>query len=699
MRRGLLLATACWCVAGAAAAADADDTVVEQLVVTGTKLEVQSDRYPGMVTVVGGDELRSRGVTTLRSALALVAGVDAPPGGDAGPAGAVPAFWGLQEFDAFLLVVDGVPLGGAFNPNIPALDFTGVERIEVLRGAAPVSYGATSFVGVIQVFHYKAGDTPGLVTASGGTPGIASASLTAGLPQLGDLGQSIMLRAETRGFAQDRSGYDRFHGLYRLGGETPIGRVRLDLEGVVLRQDPYSPHPREGSGLSTRFPLDANVNPLDARQDQDRGQITLGLERDLGAARWVTTASLARTVDSNTRGFLREEFADDGVAVNADGFRQSVGQTDAYVDSYLGFHPTEGLSLAVGADWLYGTGSQRSENFEYAVLPDGSNAPVSTSLPVDEATFAHDRRSFGGLYALGNWSVTDRLFVSGGLRLNVTSEDREGEVVDLHAAPGAPPEADTDSRSKTRLSGSLGVSYALWRSGPDHLRAFASYRDTYKPAAVDFGPEGEGEILEPETAQAWEGGLKGRLLGGRLEWEASLFHMDFENLVIRENLGGLPSLANAGSERFEGGEVEAHWRVTSALMLAANYAHHESVFTDYARLRPDGSVQQLAGNDLELAPHDIAGAGVVYAPPQGVQASAVVHYVGERFLNKGNSVKADACATVDLGVGYAFHDWTVRLVAENVTDERDPVAESELGEAQFYTLPGRTAWIELSHRM
>ena len=238
MRRGLLLATACWCVAGAAAAADADDTVVEQLVVTGTKLEVQSDRYPGMVTVVGGDELRARGVTTLRSALALVAGVDAPPGGDAGPAGAVPAFWGLQEFDAFLLVVDGVPLGGAFNPNIPALDFTGVERIEVLRGAAPVSYGATSFVGVIQVFHYKAGDTPGLVTASGGTPGIASASLTAGLPQLGDLGQSIMLRAETRGFAQDRSGYDRFHGLYRLGGETPIGRVRLDLEGVVLRQDP-----------------------------------------------------------------------------------------------------------------------------------------------------------------------------------------------------------------------------------------------------------------------------------------------------------------------------------------------------------------------------------------------------------------------------------------------------------------------------
>src|SRR3977135_1647572 len=94
----------------------------------------------------------------MATALSLVPGVEAPPGGDAGPSSAVPSFWGLHEFDAFLLVVDGVPWGGAFNPGITTLDFNDVQRVEVLKGAAPVMYGATSFVGVVHVIHYPAGE-------------------------------------------------------------------------------------------------------------------------------------------------------------------------------------------------------------------------------------------------------------------------------------------------------------------------------------------------------------------------------------------------------------------------------------------------------------------------------------------------------------------------------------------------------------
>ena len=125
--------------------------------VTETRIPENVEQVPAHMTILQGDELRARGFTDLRTALSLVAGVEAPPGGDTGPAGAVPSFWGLHEFDAFLLVVDGVPWGGAFNPAIPTLNLNDVERIEILRGAAPVMYGATSFVGVIQVIHYPAG--------------------------------------------------------------------------------------------------------------------------------------------------------------------------------------------------------------------------------------------------------------------------------------------------------------------------------------------------------------------------------------------------------------------------------------------------------------------------------------------------------------------------------------------------------------
>ena len=687
--------TAIGVIAGLLATDARADAVVDPLVVTGTRLPIAASRYPGMVTVVDGNELRVRGVTTLRGALALVAGVDAPPGGDAGPAGAVPAFWGLQEFDAFLLVVDGVPAGGAFNPAIPTLDFRNVERIEVLRGSAPVTYGATSFVGVIQVFHFAAGQARQETGASAGAPGVGSAWLTANLPTLGAFEQTITLAAQTSKFAQDRSQADRAHVLYRAAGDTQAGRWRLDLDGVLLRQDPYSPHPREGSGLSTRFPLDANVNPTDARADQDRLQVNLGFDKDLRWGAWSTLVSAAYTKSHNTRGFLREDFAEDGVTPNADGFRQTVKQTDLYVDTHLVLHPKNDISWVLGADWLYGDGDQRSENFEYAVFPDGRNAPRSTDAPVDESTFASDRRGFGGVYALGQWTPSERLLVTGGVRLNLTKEHRRGEVLDAHSPQDGVVESGPDHRSRTRVSGAASVSYVLWSQGPDRLVGFGGYRNTFKPAAVDFGPEGEGEILDPETAQSWEGGLKGILADGRLEWEASIFRMDFENLVIRENIDGLPALANAGSERFKGSELEVRWRVTPDLSLVVNYAWHRARFTDYARLRPDGSVQQLAGKDLELSPRRIGGAGVIYAPERGFQASAVARYVGRRYLNKSNTVSTPGYTTLDASMGYASAPWTARLLGENLTKRRPPVAESELGDAQFYRMPARVVRLEV----
>ena len=124
---------------------------IDQVTVTATRIAEPVDQVPADVSVVTGHELRARGATNMATALSLVPGVEAPPGGDAGPSSAVPSFWGLHEFDAFLLVVDGVPWGGAFNPAITALHFNDVQRVEVLKGPAPVLYGATAFVGVVQV--------------------------------------------------------------------------------------------------------------------------------------------------------------------------------------------------------------------------------------------------------------------------------------------------------------------------------------------------------------------------------------------------------------------------------------------------------------------------------------------------------------------------------------------------------------------
>src|SRR5205814_2986473 len=127
--------------------------VIPPIEVVATRRPERLHHVPASIEVITGDDLRARGTVSLRDALSLAAGVVIAPGGDGGPASAVPEFWGLREFDAFLLVVDDVPWGGAFNPALATVSLEDVERIEVLRGPAPVTYGATSFVGVVHVVH------------------------------------------------------------------------------------------------------------------------------------------------------------------------------------------------------------------------------------------------------------------------------------------------------------------------------------------------------------------------------------------------------------------------------------------------------------------------------------------------------------------------------------------------------------------
>ena len=122
----------CWRVrpgpqpaSSSAASAPSVPPLYEQVEVVATKVPERVEEVPAAIEVFSGDELRARGVTDLRTALAFAAGVDIAPGGDNGPAASVPEFMGLKEFDAFLLVVDGVPLsGGVFNPALGTLSST-----------------------------------------------------------------------------------------------------------------------------------------------------------------------------------------------------------------------------------------------------------------------------------------------------------------------------------------------------------------------------------------------------------------------------------------------------------------------------------------------------------------------------------------------------------------------------------------------
>src|SRR5437773_9937240 len=228
--------------------------------VVGTRIPERPHDVAASIEVWSGDELRARGATSLKDALALAAGVAIAPGGDAGPASAVPEFWGLREFDAFLLVVDGIPWGGAFNPAISTLNLRDVERIEVMRGPAPVTYGATSFVGVIHVVHRSGAESDRSAEIRGGSFGSGAGSAELPFGNFGQWKSRLSGDFERRGFRDDHTSFSRGHALWRTARVRENGQTWFSADVNILRQEPASPHPREGGGLSTSVPLDANYN-------------------------------------------------------------------------------------------------------------------------------------------------------------------------------------------------------------------------------------------------------------------------------------------------------------------------------------------------------------------------------------------------------------------------------------------------------
>src|SRR5258708_5663532 len=472
--------------------------IKEQGEVGGARLPEAPHDVAGSIEVIDGDTLKAMGATNIREALALAAGVEVGPGGDVGPAGAVPEIWGLREFDAFLLVVDDIPWGGAFNPALTTLNLRDVERIEILRGPAPVTYGSTSFVGVIHVVHTPAAAGRSYLSVRGGSFGSGGAALDMAIPASGAWKSRLSADVDRQGFKDSRTSFVRGHANYR-GARVGSGRKTwLSADLNWLTQNPASPHLRQGAALTTATPLDANYNPANAFLDDTRFSVASGFERPvMQGAKWSLTASYSHSGQRIMRGFLTSA---SNTPDNATGFRENIDIHDIYVDSHVITAERSHVRLVAGADFLFGNGEGRGAVFTYTT-PLAGNAPTVT----EPSTLDRDsgsRRSFFGGYVSAEWTPVARLHISTGVRLNATIE-RHGE--------GA-------STTHARPAGSVGAIVSLWQRGADHVKLFGNYRDTFKPAAFDFSLAEDEGVLKPETARSSDAAVEARAGAGRIDF-------------------------------------------------------------------------------------------------------------------------------------------------------------------------------------
>ncbi|HEV8612625.1 MAG TPA: TonB-dependent receptor, partial [Gemmatimonadales bacterium] len=146
-----------------------------------------------------------------------------------------------------------------------------------------------------------------------------------------------------------------------------------------------------------------------------------------------------------------------------------------------------------------------------------------------------------------------------------------------------------------------------------------------------------------------------------------------------------------------GFELATDVRVGDAISARASYSFHDGKFVDYVQ-DFDGAPTQLAGKRFEMSARQLFSTGVSYAPEVGFIASANLNYTGNRYLNKRNTALVPGFATADLGVGYRWNRFEVRVDGRNLSNRRDAVSESEFGDAQYYRMPARTVQAAIAVR-
>jgi outer membrane receptor protein involved in Fe transport len=689
------------CLAQDDAAANPLASHIDVVQITATRFGEPVQEVPIAMTVITHDELAARGANDLRTALALLGGAGVAPGGDAGPAGATPALLGQRESDDFLLLIDGVPSGGAFVPLFETISLNNVERIEVLRGTAPVYFGTTAFAGTINVIHYAAGKASPDLTFSVGSHGSASVSGARAL-STGPVKQSLAVELSHDQLSDPRTRWNRAQGSYRMALQAWDGDLRVDVNLQSLLQRPGSPTPVGDDGrLTDEVGPDFNQNPSDAHLDTGQAQLVLGYDKLLPLGRWTSTLSWTHTHVNSLTGFLVDGGLDIDEGDNAEGTNQSRTMHDLFFDTHVTDKPLPWLDLTYGLNELWGHAAQDSASFTYRVPPDGALPPPSSQGTPDETATLLDRRSFFGLYAQSRAKLSEDASLLFGLRWNRTTETRRALLAEADDEDDDDGEPLAQSQHTSRLSGSIGGLWEIWRDRTgdlDDVSIYANWGSTFQPTQIDFGVDDALDpLLHPETQRSFQAGLKADGFDGRWDFDLGAFFVDFDNQVVTADVNNTPTLQSGGRQRFKGVEFETSFRPVANLDVSLHGSWEDARYLDFATLIDDTPVN-LAGNRLPLSPTYRAGAGVTWAPPRGLGFSLTADYTGPRWLDETNEAKVSGFTVVDASVSWRFDRTTLALTGTNLTNRRDPVLVSELGEGQIYRMPARRAFVTVTYR-
>ena len=222
---------------------------------------------------------------------------------------------------------------------------------------------------------------------------------------------------------------------------------------------------------------------------------------------------------------------------------------------------------------------------------------------------------------------------------------------------------DRISKTKTdqdpsKFSGRVGLTY-LFDSG---LAPYASYSMLFLPTpGVDF----YGQPFDPTSGEQVEGGLKFQPKGSNSFLTGSVFQITQSNVSVPDPTNPLNTLQQ-GEVRSRGYEIEGVGNLSNGLSFHASWSWLDQEVTKST----DPTIQ---GKRPPLAPKDLLGLAAEYNVSSGALAGlgvgAGLRYVGTRAGDPANTIEVPSYTLFDAFARYVWKSTEFQLSATNVFDK------------------------------
>jgi len=682
-----------------------------EIVVTAQKREEKLQDVPAAVSVLSGDAIAARGSVSLESAQYLVPTLNFRKSGTTINQtlflrGVGTSTFSIAGEPSISTVVDGVVFsrsGEAFS------DLIDVERIEVLRGPQGTLFGKNTSAGVINIVTKRPGDELGGYVEGAAFSNGGEYKIRAGV----DVPFSETVKGRFTAF------YGTYGGNIRnVTRDTRVnGYEHWGVRGVVVAD------PSENLKLTVI---------ADYRESDDDccaeliGTVPTNLTATVlptpkgDKTRRVAQDLITRTTEKSGGVSLQADYTlGDYVVTYIGSYREydntEIRDGDWLPAAYVGFNQlhdrgpqtsntlTQELRLTSPAEqffsYVVGAYYSRAEtervftrNDVVCTLTPAPTVLTACSTPGAVITRPTGTADFGSVfknYALfgqGTAHLTDRLSLIAGLRYTSDKLSVFHQRVTTLAGPGIQPSFGpfNDSTTNDNLSGKAGVQYDL----ADTSTAYATYSRGYKGPAynVFYNLTATGtNVIEAETADSYEVGLKNTLMGGRLILNLAAYYAKYHNFQANnpDVVAGVlvTRFTNAGTISTRGAEMDFLFRPMSDLNISGGLAYTDAK-VDKFKIPTNGVVTGVvpSGTQLGYAPkwkgslaidyriRDVGPVDVVLGAQGSFQSKQIAQFDASAIIR--NATTIDGYGLVDLSAGIADKDdrYRVLLQVKNLFD-------------------------------